>query len=92
MSVRSGAGGDGLDQAVRAGRRHGMPRLLWTALAALAGAGIGAAYSHFVGCRTGTCPITSNIWIASLYGGGVGALIGMPSRRAAQDRSGPRGA
>lgn len=92
MRVRASAGGGGLDQPAPAGRRPGVPRLLWTALAALAGAAIGAAYSHFVGCRTGTCLITSNIWIASLYGGVVGALIGMPSSRAAQDRSGPRGA
>jgi hypothetical protein len=52
-----------------------------TVAVALVGAGVGAAYAHFVGCTTGTCPITSNVWTAALYGGGVGALAGWPSRR-----------
>jgi hypothetical protein len=51
-----------------------------TLAVALAGAGVGAAYAHFVGCSTGTCPITSNAWTAALYGGGVGALAAWPSR------------
>ena len=46
-----------------------------------AGAAAGAAYAHFIGCRTGTCPLTSNVWVAALYGGGVGAVIGWPARR-----------
>ncbi len=49
-------------------------------LAVLAGAAAGAAYSHFIGCRTGTCPITSNVWIATLYGAFVGGLAGWPPR------------
>jgi hypothetical protein len=49
-------------------------------LAAAAGAAVGAAYAHFIGCRTGTCPLTSNVWIAGLYGAAVGALVGWPSR------------
>jgi Family of unknown function (DUF6132) len=52
-----------------------------TLAVALVGAGVGAAYAHFVGCTTGTCPITSNVWTAALYGGGVGALAGWPARR-----------
>lgn len=51
-----------------------------TLAVALVGAGVGAAYAHFVGCKTGTCPITSSVWTAALYGGGVGALAGWPSR------------
>jgi hypothetical protein len=47
---------------------------------AVAGASCAAAYAHFVGCRTGTCPLTSNVWTASLYGGAVGALLGWPAR------------
>lgn len=70
---------------------HGPARSLWSRLSrshyrtlavALVGAGVGAAYAHFVGCTTGTCPITSNVWTAALYGGGVGALAGWPARRA----------
>ena len=55
-------------------------RTRWRALgAALLGAGLGAAYAHFIGCNTGTCPITSHVWTASLYGGAVGALLGWPA-------------
>ena len=49
-------------------------------LAAGAGAAGMAAYAHFIGCRTGTCPLTSNVWIASLYGAVVGTLVGWPRR------------
>ncbi len=54
-----------------------------TALVALAAAGVGAAYAHFVGCRTGTCPITSSAWRASLYGAVVGAVAAWPGRKRA---------
>jgi hypothetical protein len=51
-----------------------------TAAAALLFGGAGAAYAHFVGCHTGTCPLTSNVWTASLYFGVVGAVVGWPAR------------
>lgn len=61
-------------------------------LAVVVGAAAGAAYSHFIGCRTGTCPITSNVWIASLYGAFVGGLAGWPPRaEAAAPAASPRG-
>ncbi len=50
------------------------------------GASAGAAYAHFIGCKSGTCLITSNVWIASLYGGAVGAVAGWPSRGQAARR------
>lgn len=40
----------------------------------LLGAGAGFAYYYFVGCASGTCPITSNPWISTLYGAGMGGL------------------
>ncbi len=52
-----------------------------TALLAALGAGLAAAYAHFVGCRTGTCLITSNVWTAGAYGALVGGLVGWPGRR-----------
>ncbi len=55
---------------------------LRTAAAAVLGATAGAAYAHFIGCRTGTCPITSSVWTAGLYGAVVGALAGWPGRTA----------
>jgi hypothetical protein len=41
----------------------------------LAGAALGYAYYTFVGCRTGTCPITSNPLISAAYGALMGGLI-----------------
>ena len=64
-------------------RRH------WrTALGAAAGAVGGALYAHFVGCRTGTCAITSSVWTAGLFFGVTGALVAMPGpkRDAPRDR------
>ena len=35
----------------------------------------GFAYYKLVGCRTGTCPITSNPWSSMIYGGVMGFLF-----------------
>jgi hypothetical protein len=43
----------------------------------VAGAALGYGYYRLVGCSTGMCPITSNPWIATLYGALVGAVAGM---------------
>jgi Family of unknown function (DUF6132) len=51
-----------------------------TAVAGALGAAAGAAYAYFVGCRTGTCPITSSVWMAGTYGLVVGAIAGWPAR------------
>jgi hypothetical protein len=61
-------------------RRH------WrTLLGAALGATGGALYAHFVGCRTGTCMLTSNVWTAAAFFGLTGAIAlspGAPRRRA----------
>jgi len=49
-----------------------MTRLI---LGAIAGAFFGFGWYKVVGCSTGTCPITSNPWISTLYGAAVGALM-----------------
>ena len=41
----------------------------------LAGGIGGFAYYHFVGCTSGTCPITSNPYISVLYGALMGYLL-----------------
>jgi len=41
----------------------------------LLGALGGYAYFYFIGCNTGTCPITSNPWMSILWGVAVGYLL-----------------
>lgn len=47
--------------------------LIWKGVAILLGAAGGFAYYYFIGCASGTCPITSNPYISS----GYGALLGL---------------
>jgi membrane associated rhomboid family serine protease len=54
-------------------------RFRFTAVAAFLGAGLAGTYAHFFGCN-GTCPITSSVWTAALYGAVVGLLVGWPGR------------
>ena len=35
----------------------------------------GFSYYHFVGCTSGTCPITSSPYISTLYGALMGYLL-----------------
>jgi xanthine/uracil permease len=35
----------------------------------------GYLYYRLIGCNGGTCPITSNPWISTLYGGLIGFLF-----------------
>jgi hypothetical protein len=51
-------------------------RMIKGIIGAVIGAGLGFLYYKLVGCRTGTCPITSNPWISSIYGAVVGLIIG----------------
>jgi hypothetical protein len=48
--------------------------LLRMVLFVLGGAAAGFAYQRFVGCRTGTCAITSNPYVATVYGAVMGYL------------------
>jgi hypothetical protein len=45
---------------------------LFVGLGALAG----FLYAHFIGCKTGACPLTSNVYTAALYGAVIGFLAG----------------
>jgi hypothetical protein len=51
-------------------------RLLGRSLFVVGGAAAGFAYYYFVGCQSGTCPITSNPHISTAYGALVGLLLG----------------
>ncbi len=49
--------------------------LLRTIIGLVAGGGIGFAYYKLVGCSSGTCPLTSNPIISTVYGSIIGALV-----------------
>ncbi len=40
----------------------------------IGGAG-GFLFYKFIGCRSGSCPITSNPWLSTIYGALLGALL-----------------
>ncbi|MBN1541772.1 hypothetical protein JW992_06465 [candidate division KSB1 bacterium] len=58
-----------------------MKRFIKPTVGALLGAAGGYAYYYFIGCRTGTCPITANPWISTLYGSLIGFVLVFPSRK-----------
>ena len=41
----------------------------------------GFAYYYFIGCQTGTCPITRDPYISTSYGMLVGLLISFDSKK-----------
>ncbi len=41
----------------------------------LLGAVAGVIYARFTRCSTGTCPLTSNVWTAGLFGAAIGLLL-----------------
>jgi hypothetical protein len=49
------------------------------ALGIILGSAAGFAYYYFIGCRTGSCPITGNPYISSAYGALLGLLLAFPS-------------
>ncbi|HEY3355525.1 MAG TPA: hypothetical protein VGQ83_19905 [Polyangia bacterium] len=58
-------------------------RALWhwrTAAGLAAGGTAGALYAVYVGCATGSCPLTSNPVIAALFGAILGATVLAPDR------------
>jgi hypothetical protein len=51
-------------------------KIPWKLLIGIAvGGTAGFLYYYFVGCTTGTCPITSNPYGSILYGSLMGALV-----------------
>ena len=51
------------------------PEIVKRVAGVVIGAALGFAYYKFVGCHTGACPITSNPWISTAYGGVIGLLV-----------------
>lgn len=48
---------------------------IWTAVIIGLGAVGGFSYYYFVGCNSGVCPITSNPFTSTLYGGLLGFVM-----------------
>ncbi len=61
-----------------------------TLLGALIGGGGGALYAYLIGCQSGTCLLTSNVWTSALFFGFTGAVVGAPGPR--EGRTPPAGA
>lgn len=61
--------------------------LLKRVVPVFAGALLGYAYYYFIGCTSGSCPITSNPWISTIYGGVAGFIISIPSKKKADDNA-----
>ena len=54
-----------------------LTRAVWGAI----GAAGGYLYYTFVGCVTGTCPITSNPYISTAYGAMIGVVMTIGTKR-----------
>jgi hypothetical protein len=49
--------------------------ILRTIIGVVVGGGLGFAFYKFVGCSSGTCPLTSNPIISTIYGAVLGLLV-----------------
>jgi len=56
-------------------------RYLRISLFVLLGGIGGFAYYYFIGCQTGTCPITRNPYISTSYGILIGLVLSFDSRK-----------
>jgi len=50
-------------------------------LGVIIGGALGFAYYYFIGCKSGTCAITSSPVISTLYGVMLGALWTFPTKK-----------
>jgi hypothetical protein len=57
--------------------REAKKRAIKIALGIVLGGLAGFAYYSYVGCATGSCPITSNPVISTAWGAGIGGLLGI---------------
>ena len=58
----------------------------------LIGATGGYLYYYFIGCRTGSCPITSNPYFSILFGSIIGLIITMPDSKNSKKDMNKKGA
>jgi len=55
--------------------------LLRKVLPIFGGALLGYAYYFFIGCYSGTCPITSNPYISTFYGALIAFILVLPTKK-----------
>ncbi len=64
---------------------------LWNkrAIAAVIGGIAGYSYYHYIGCASGTCAITGNPYISTLYGMAIAMLlVNSPKKKDSEDNNG----
>lgn len=57
--------------------RKGRSMILRIALSVVIGGVLGFGYYKLIGCRGGTCPLTSNPYVSTLWGAAMGLVFGM---------------
>jgi hypothetical protein len=50
-------------------------------LGSILGGVLGFLYYYFIGCRSGSCPITSNPYISILFGVVAGIILAYPDKK-----------
>jgi len=50
-------------------------KILYPLLGVLIGGGLGFAYYYFIGCNSGSCPITSSPWGSITMGSLIGLVL-----------------
>lgn len=55
-------------------------------IAGALGAAAGYAYYYYIGCMSGSCPITSNPYISTIYGALLGVLL-VPSQKQSTEKN-----
>jgi hypothetical protein len=58
-------------------------RVLFSLIGALGG----YAYYYFIGCASGACPISSNPYISTAYGAGMGLILTIAERKKTQQET-----
>ncbi|WP_051295852.1 DUF6132 family protein [Eisenibacter elegans] len=68
-------------------RYHTLPAYAKLLLASGIGALFGWLYWYYIGCTSGSCPITANPWISTAYGALLGATWGFPAGKKADAKA-----
>lgn len=58
-----------------------------TIVSVITGAIVGFGYFYFVGCKSGSCPITGSPYISTLYGAVIGLLFSLSAKKKKEDEN-----